>query len=85
MLKLLVAFVAIALASCAVNTGIVPYGPNTFVVARQAATGFSGSGDLKAEALREADQHCKTLKKAVSHSRRASKASDHRVHCTGLS
>jgi S1-C subfamily serine protease len=64
-LKLLVVFVAIVLASCAVNTGIVPYGPNTFVVARQAATGFSGSGDLKAEVLREADQHCKTLQKAV--------------------
>ena len=64
-MKPLVVFVAIVLASCAVNTGIVPYGPNTFVVARQAATGFSGLGNLKAEALREADQHCKTLKKAV--------------------
>lgn len=64
-MKLLVILVALVLASCAVNTGIVPYGPNTFVVARQAATGFSGSGDLKAEALREADHHCKTLKKAV--------------------
>ena len=64
-MKLSVAFLLVALAGCAVNTGIVPYGPNSYVVARQAATGFSGSGDLKAEALREADQHCKAQKKAV--------------------
>jgi len=28
------------------------------MVSRQAATGFSGSGNLKAEALRDANQYC---------------------------
>ena len=35
-------------------------GKDTFMVSRQAATGFSGSGDLKAEALREANQYCES-------------------------
>jgi S1-C subfamily serine protease len=35
------------------------------MVARQAATGFSGSGNLKAEALREADDYCTAQKKTL--------------------
>jgi S1-C subfamily serine protease len=35
------------------------------MVSRQAATGFSGSGDLKAEALREANQYCVSQKKTM--------------------
>jgi PEGA domain-containing protein len=49
---------AAALARCASNSGVVPIGPDTFMVSRQAATGFSGLGILKAEALREAEQYC---------------------------
>jgi hypothetical protein len=33
-------------------------GNNTYMVTRQAATGFSGSGKLKAKALREAAKFC---------------------------
>ena len=46
------------LIGCAANTGVVPIGQDTFMVSRQAATGFSGSGNLKAEAFREANQFC---------------------------
>jgi hypothetical protein len=35
------------------------------MVTRQAAMGFSGSGDLKAEALREANQYCLTQQKQM--------------------
>jgi len=35
------------------------------MVSRQAATGFSGSGTLKAEALREANKHCAGQKKVL--------------------
>lgn len=45
-------------AGCAAHSGIAPIGPDTYMVSRQAATWFSGSGTLKAEALREANQHC---------------------------
>jgi len=43
---------------CASNSGVVPIGQDTFMVSRQAATGFSGSGTLKAEAFQEASQFC---------------------------
>jgi hypothetical protein len=46
------------LVGCASNSGVVPIGPDTFMVSRQAATGFSGLGNLKAEALREAEEFC---------------------------
>ena len=43
---------------CALNSGVVPIGQETFMVSRQAATGFSGLGTLKAEAIQEANQYC---------------------------
>jgi hypothetical protein len=43
---------------CASNSGVVSMGQNTYMVTRQAATGFSGSGTLKAEALEEASAYC---------------------------
>lgn len=55
----------IALAGCAINTGVVPIGQDTFMVSRQAATGFSGLGDLKGEAFREANQYCLDQRKSV--------------------
>jgi len=54
-----------SLAACASNSGVVPIGPDTFMVSRQAATGFSGLGSLKAEALREADQYCTSRGKVL--------------------
>lgn len=46
------------LAGCASNSGIIPIGTDTYMVTRQAATGFGGSGTLKAEAFQEANVHC---------------------------
>jgi hypothetical protein len=54
------------LSGCAANSGVVSTGQNTFIVSRQAATGFSGSGNLKAEALNEASQYCTNQQKSVS-------------------
>lgn len=50
---------------CAVNTGVVPIGKDTFMISRQAATGFSGLGGLKAEAFREANIYCETQGKSL--------------------
>jgi hypothetical protein len=59
MMKKIIAIVGVSiLAGCAANTGIVPIGQDTFMVSRQAATGFSGSGSLKAEAFQEASAYC---------------------------
>jgi hypothetical protein len=53
------------LAACASNSGVVPMGAGTFMVSRQAATGFSGPGNLKAQALQEANQHCAAQNKEL--------------------
>lgn len=53
------------LAGCASNSGIIPIGTDTYMVTRQAATGFSGSGTLKAEAFQEANAHCAKEGKAL--------------------
>lgn len=57
MKKLLFIF-ALLLAGCASNSGVVPMGQDTYMVSRQAATGFTGSGTLKADAFNEANQYC---------------------------
>lgn len=49
---------ACCLTACASASGVVPLGGEAFTVSRQAATGFSGMGNLRAEALQEAGQHC---------------------------
>lgn len=53
-------------AGCASNSGVISMGNETFIVSRQAATGFTGSGTLKAEALTEAGKTCGALGKSVS-------------------
>ena len=40
-------------------------GPDTYMVSRQAPTGFSGAGSLKAEAIQEANQHCMAQRKEL--------------------
>jgi len=55
----------ILLAGCAQNSGIIPMGGETYMVSRQAATGFSGMGTLKAEAMREAYEQCQKSQKIV--------------------
>ena len=64
-MKLTYCALAILLAGCASNSGVVPIGKDTFMVSRQAATGFSGSGTLKAEAFAEANQYCLSQNKTL--------------------
>ncbi|MFS0753479.1 hypothetical protein ABC383_02120 [Noviherbaspirillum sp. 1P10PC] len=64
MRKISVASVAL-IAGCAANSGVIPIGQDTYMVSRQAATGFSGSGTLKAEAFQEANQYCVSQNKML--------------------
>ncbi|MHB8455357.1 MAG: hypothetical protein ACYDDO_11835 [Acidiferrobacterales bacterium] len=64
-MKIILIISVILLAGCAVNSGVVPIGQETYTVSRQAATGFSGSGDLKFKALVEADTFCKKQGKSL--------------------
>lgn len=49
-----------AIAGCASHSGVTPMGGGIYLLSKQAATGFAGAASLKAELLREADQHCAT-------------------------
>lgn len=53
------------LAACASTPEVAPLGPETFTVSRQAATGFTGIGSLKAQTLQVAAAHCASLHKQV--------------------
>lgn len=54
-----------ALAGCASHTGVVPMGRDTFMIARQAATGLPGLGNMKAEIIAEGAAHCRALGKEL--------------------
>lgn len=61
----LVILAAFYLTGCAQNSGIVQVSSDTYIVSRQAATGFHGMGTLRADALREAYAKCSSLNKDV--------------------
>ncbi len=67
-MRVLVPLVASVLlvCGCASNSGVVAIGSSIYMVSRQAATGFSGKGTLKADAMKEANDFCiaqnKTMK-----------------------
>jgi hypothetical protein len=47
-----------SLTGCASQSGVVPTGGDGYLISKQAATGFPGLGNLKAEALQEGSQYC---------------------------
>lgn len=65
---------AVLLVGCASDSGIVRMGPDTYMVSKQAATGFSGLGNLKADVLREAYAQCSKTNQSVD------VVSDHESH-----
>jgi len=65
MRKTIVLLAGFLLYGCAINSGVVPVGQNTFMVSRQAATGFLGMADLKAKAITEANQFCANQEKSL--------------------
>ena len=56
---------AALLGNCAASSNVAPMGPNKFMISRQAATGFSGAGSLKEEALAEGGQFCTARQKTL--------------------
>lgn len=57
--------VSFALVGCASHTGIVSMGKDTYMIAKQQATGFPGLGNMKAEIISEASRHCTALGKEL--------------------
>jgi len=60
-----IAVLTLAVSACASHTGVVPMGRDTFMIAKQQATGFPGLGNMKAEIIAEASQHCAALGKEL--------------------
>ncbi len=58
MRKIIVILAATTVAGCAVNSGVVQTGTHSYTIERQAATGFSGLGDLESKAKHEAFEFC---------------------------
>ena len=57
--------VVLLIQACATDSGVVPAGENMFVITKQAASGFSGMGNLKAETLTEASTFCSKTGKVI--------------------
>lgn len=54
------------LTNCASNSGVVQTSPETYMVSRQASTGFGGLGSLKADAFKEANDFCASKGRTVN-------------------
>ncbi|WP_153304441.1 hypothetical protein [Desulfosudis oleivorans] len=63
--KILFICLTLFLVSCASNTGIIKIGEEKLFIAKQAATGFPGTGGIKTEALKEASEYCTSQNKIL--------------------
>ncbi|AUD78896.1 hypothetical protein CW740_06400 [Kangiella profundi] len=64
--KIFLLLTLILSASCASNTGIINIGEEKYFIAKQAATGFSGTGSIKTESLKEAAAYCTAQNKELN-------------------
>ncbi|VWB70004.1 hypothetical protein BLA6863_03280 [Burkholderia lata] len=55
---IIVAMCCVAVTGCAASSGVVSQGDGTYFASKQAATGFSGPGNLKADVVNEAREYC---------------------------
>ena len=58
-------FISVFITACSSNSGVIPLGNNSFIISKQAATGFPGTGAIKVEALKEASAKCLNNHQAV--------------------
>ncbi len=63
--NILITVAILVVSGCASNSGVIPIGNDTYIVSRQAASGFSGLGTLKADAMKEAYTECQKSGKTV--------------------
>lgn len=60
-----IAVVSLVISACSSHTGIVQMGQDTYMIAKQQATGFPGLGNMKAEIIGEASRYCAGLGKEL--------------------
>ena len=49
----------LVLVACATSSGVVETGPDSYLITKQAGTGFAGLGTMKADNIKEARAFCK--------------------------
>ncbi len=64
-IKLCVVIVLLTLAGCASNSGVVQMGSDNYFISKQAASGFTGLGSLRGDAMRDAYAQCSKSGKSV--------------------
>jgi hypothetical protein len=60
-----VIILALFLAGCATNSGIIPDGKDSYIVIVSGGHRFTSSSDLKIDAYRDANAYCKKLDKQI--------------------
>ena len=66
MLKMtFVAALFLLISGCATDSGVIQMGDDTYIITKQAATGLSGIGNLKADAMKDAYAHCSQSGRSV--------------------
>ncbi len=63
MKKSLSVVLLLAVCACASHTGVVQIGEDTYMIAKQQATGFPGLGNMKAEIIAEGTRYCTDMGK----------------------
>ena len=58
MKKIIIAVLLFSVYGCASYTGVVPMGDDTYMIAKQQATGFPGLGNMKAEIITDGTNFC---------------------------
>jgi len=66
MTKHLIIAATLLLGGCASNSGVIQMDRNGFMLSREAPSGFHSLPPLKADALREAGEYCRSQNKIVS-------------------
>lgn len=62
---IIISIISFVLNGCAQKSGAMKIGKDTYMISNQAATGFSGIGNLKAEALTDANVFCENMNKVI--------------------
>lgn len=65
MKKILTSTLLLLIGACASNSGVIPTGNGNFIISKQAATGFPGTGQIKIDALQEASSYCRSQTKEL--------------------
>lgn len=63
-MKTLIVISLLILAGCT-STGVVPMGPDSYMISKQGSGGWTSMGKLTAEIMKEANKYCTSIQKKL--------------------